>query len=71
MALLVLSAVAYKIDDCRHFALFSRRLVLDITFNYSVLAGQYALEALPSMFLCKYLVVDEDRATADIRDSAS
>ena len=43
MALLILGAVAYKIDDCRHFALFSRRLVLDITYNYSLLAGQDAL----------------------------
>lgn len=57
MALLILSAVSYKVDDCRHFALFSRRLVLDITYNYSAFAGRDALEALPSMFLCKYLLI--------------
>lgn len=54
MALLILSAVAYKIKDCRHFALFTRRLVLDVSYNYSSLAGQPGLEALPSMFLCKF-----------------
>ena len=54
--LLVLSAVAYKIKDCRHFALFTRRLVLGITLPYSGLAGEDSLESLPNLFLCKCLV---------------
>lgn len=72
MSLVVLSAVAYKINDCRHFALFSRRLVLDISFNYSSLAGQHELEALPNMFLCKYTMLNGDRqAAANDGNSAS
>jgi hypothetical protein len=55
--LLVLSAVAYKIDDWRYFALFTRRMVLDVSRSYSGLAGHYALEELPSMFLCKCTVL--------------
>jgi hypothetical protein len=54
--LLLLSAVSYKIDDWRYFALFTRRLVLDVLSNYSELAGHHALEDLPSMFLCKCAV---------------
>jgi len=73
-ATLVLSAIAYKIYDCRHFALFTRRLVLDFGVSYSNLAGNYALEELPYMFLCKCTVFHgrrTKRATADIGDSAS
>lgn len=70
-ATLVLSAVAYKINDCRYFALLTRRLALDFGFNYSKLADEYALEALPSMFLRKRLISDADSSTADIGDSAS
>jgi len=64
VAMLVLSAVAYNISDCRHFALFTRRLVIDFGLNYSVLARRchYALEELPSMFLCKCAVFHEYRA---------
>ncbi|GAB7323965.1 hypothetical protein MBLNU13_g07376t1 [Cladosporium sp. NU13] len=62
--MLILSAVIYNNSDCRYFALFTRRLVLDFGLKYSVLSDrcQYALEALPSMFFCNCAYFHEYRA---------
>jgi hypothetical protein len=52
-SLLHLAAAAYTLEDSRHFALFTRRLVLDFTVSYSLAAGHYALASLPDNFLRK------------------
>lgn len=51
--LLYLAAAAYGIEDRRHFALFTRRLMMDHVGSYSALANHPALALLPAVFLCK------------------
>lgn len=52
-ALLHLIAAAYILEDRRHFALFTRRLVLDHAITYSTVANHPALAMLPNLFLRK------------------
>lgn len=53
---LYLVATAFLMDECRHFTLFTRRLVMDHTDSYSAVAQHTALAMLPSLLLRKYLV---------------
>lgn len=49
--LLHLVAAAYMLNDSRHFALFTRKLVLDTPKSYSLVMHCPALEVLPSELL--------------------
>lgn len=55
-ALLHLIAAAYILEDRRHFALFTRRLVLDHVDLLSTITLHPAVAVLPNLFLRKYLL---------------
>ena len=55
-ALMYLIAVAFMLEDHRHFTLFTRQLVMDHVDNYSAVATHPALAVLPNLFLRKCIV---------------
>lgn len=52
-AMLNLVAASYILEDGRHFALFTRRLVLDFANTFSTMSSEPALAVLPNVFLRK------------------
>jgi hypothetical protein len=76
-ALVFLIAAAFMMEDHRHFALFTRRLVMDHVDNYSTVAHHPALAMLPILFLRQYalklglsLVMTTDLECSDHRRTA-
>jgi hypothetical protein len=52
-ALLYLTAASFVMEDRRHFALFTRRLMMDHTSDYILVAHHPAVAILPGLFLRK------------------
>jgi len=49
-----LIAAAYMPEDARHFAVFTRRMVMDTSNPYSLIADTAELASLSSTLLCKF-----------------